>query len=706
MRYVAPAGLCGAVAPCYAHPQAAIDAASAGDEIRVAAGVYAGVISRGGTMQAAYVDKSITLRGGYRLADWVLDPANNPTTLDAQSQGRVLTISGDIAPVIEGFRLTRGAAANGGGVYIQTAAATLRNNDVYSNTAESRGAGIYLDNSRATLSANRVYSNTTGSSGRGGGVATVNSPAILSDNVITANHAHAGGGVELANYNVGSGALLQSNIIRDNTAFDRVVGSTTYDGAGGGVYIGGREADTLLSNTISENTAKRGAGLNIDNAPAVIADNRIEQNQAGVHGGGLYVQGNQPTIRDNRVLMNTAASLGGGLYLSAAATVRDNLLQGNVAGYGGGLYGWYGQSATTLDGNRFLSNTATAQGGGAYLYRDSDATYRNNVFVANQAAQGGALYLSGATSHFIHSTIASNSSTDGRGVVIDRYPGLVNPGAPDQFPTSVAFTNTIFAGHAVAIFATAGNTLSVDGVLWHDTGTPIDAPGATTTRQHEFTGDPRFAADGYHLRPGASAALDRGSPIDNNRDVDGQLRPMGGGRDLGADEQMPSVPVGPAIGGGLNFMEPDGAGRDHRDGAAWRLYVSCRPAACTLPSSAHSNHGSDHQWPEYHWPAISHRSSGERPAAAHAHGKRSTHRDARLRRHGAGWPNWWYRAARSAEESRNRGLGRHVSTPRSWLRTSEQSGRTCVLSPFVSDWRGSAVRPVCISRGSRTLPCD
>ena len=380
--------------------------------------------------------------------------------------------------------------------------------------------------------------------------------------------------MELANYNVGSGALLRGNTISDNTAFDRVVGGRTYDGAGGGIYIGGREADTLLSNTISENTAKRGAGLNIDNAPAVIADNRIEQNQAGVHGGGLYVEGNQPTIRDNRVLMNTAASLGGGLYLSAAATVRDNLLQGNVAEYGGGLYGWYGQSATTLDGNRFLSNTATAQGGGAYLYRDSDAVYRNNVFVANQAAQGGALYLSGATSHFIHSTIASNSSTDGRGVVIDRYPGLVNPGAPDQFPTSVAFTNTIFADHAVAIFATAGNTLSVDGVLWHDTGTPIDAPGATTTRQHEFTGDPRFAADGYHLRPGASAALDRGSPIDNNRDVDGQLRPMGGGRDLGADEQMPSVPVGPAIGGGLNFKNLMGPGG---------ITVTVPPGAFTFP---------------------------------------------------------------------------------------------------------------------------
>ena len=440
-----------------------------------------------GRPQAVYVDKSITLRGGYKLPDWTLDPTSNPTTLDAQQSGRVLTISGDIAPVIEGFRLTGGAAAYGGGVYIQTAAATLRdnevcNNTVSNNTASSRGAGLYLENSRATLTGNRIHSNTTDDNGRGGGVATLNSPATLADNSITGNKAFAGGGVELANYNAGSGALLRGNRISDNTAFDRVVGGRTYDGAGGGIYIGGRAADTLMGNTISDNTAKRGAGLNIDNAPAVIADNRIEQNQAGLHGGGLCVEGNQPTIRDNRVLMNTAASLGGGLYLSAAATVRGNLLQGNVAEYGGGLYGQYGQSATTFDDNRFLANTATAQGGGAYLYRDNGAVYRNNVFLTNQAQQGGGLYLSGATSQFIHSTIAGNSSADGRGVVIDRYPGLVNPGAPDQIASSVAFTNTIFADHTVAIFATAGNTLSVDGVLWHDTVTPIVAPGAYTTR--------------------------------------------------------------------------------------------------------------------------------------------------------------------------------------------------------------------------------
>jgi hypothetical protein len=254
--------------------------------------------------------------------------------------------------------------------------------------------------------------------------------------------------------------------------------------------------------------------------------------------------------------------------------VRDNLLQGNVAGYGGGLYGWYGQSATTLEGNRLLSNTATAQGGGAYLYRDSGAVYRNNVFVANQAQQGGGLYLSGAMSQFIHSTIADNISADGRGVVIDRYPGLVNPGAPDQIASSVAFTNTIFAGHTVAIFATAGNTLSVDGVLWYDTAIPIDAPSAYVTQQHEFTGDPRFAPDGYHLRPGASAALDRGSPVNNPWDVDGQVRPMAGGWDLGADEQMPSVSVGPAIGGIANINALAGPAS---------ITVTVPPGAFTLP---------------------------------------------------------------------------------------------------------------------------
>jgi hypothetical protein len=251
---------------------------------------------------------------------------------------------------------------------------------VFSKTAESRGAGIYLENSRATLTDNRIYSNTTGANGRGGGVAIIDSPATLSNNTITGNDAHVGGGVELANYAPDSGALLQGNTISNNTAFDYVVGSTTFDGAGGGVSIGGRIADTLVSNAISQNTARRGGGLNTDNAPAIITDNDIQQNQAGMHGGGLYVQGSQPTIQDNRVVMNTATGTGGGLYLwMAGATVRDNLLQGNTGSHGTGLYSAYSQSTATFDGNRFLSNTATERGGQDCTRRRASTDSRNSV---------------------------------------------------------------------------------------------------------------------------------------------------------------------------------------------------------------------------------------------------------------------------------------------------------------------------------------
>ena len=49
---------------------------------------------------------------------------------------------------------------------------------------------------------------------------------------------------------------------------------------------------------------------------------------------------------------------------------------------------------------------------------------------------------------------------------------------------------------------------------------------------------------------------------------------MGGGRDLGADEQMPSVPVGPAIGGGLNIWNLMGPGG---------ITVTVPPGAFTFP---------------------------------------------------------------------------------------------------------------------------
>jgi endoglucanase len=93
--YVAPGGDCGGAAPCYATVLATVEAASAGDVIT----------------QTVYISKSVIIRDGYTTSDWnTPDPASNQTTLDAQRQGWVLYITGDINPTVEELRITGGDA--------------------------------------------------------------------------------------------------------------------------------------------------------------------------------------------------------------------------------------------------------------------------------------------------------------------------------------------------------------------------------------------------------------------------------------------------------------------------------------------------------------------------------------------------------------------------------------------------------------------
>jgi hypothetical protein len=500
----------------YATIQAAVDAASDGDVIKVVGGVYTGVQQRDGVTQVVYINKSLTIQGGYTLTNQaVADPAAYPVTLDAQGQGRVIYAvpaipDESISLTIEGLRLVGGDADshsvsswswNGGGMYVASATLTLKNSQLLSNSALYYGGGLYLESSAAEFRGNSISNNWAECGG--GGLYQIDSEATFIDNTFSSNEAlfiyrylyADGGGLEL----VASNATFIRNTISSNSA---------YQGGGLALY---RSNVTLRNNTISSNTGCGGAGLDIKESNVTLDENSFQFNT----GGGIC-NASPLWIWDSSIVTLTA----------------NNVSFNEIDGGNGGLSVY--DSTITLDGNTISSNTADRVGG--IRLESANATLVNNIIANNQAGTlGGGLYVnSGSSARLMHNTIVNNgsamlatgSSSDDSGIHVT---GLDN---------TIALTNNILLGHQVGITVAAGSTATLQGTLW---GNARDWGGAGTiiTGTHNAWGDPDFSR-GYHIGP-SSAARDAGVEAGVSDDMDGDQRPQGLGFDLGADELRVAV---------------------------------------------------------------------------------------------------------------------------------------------------------------------
>jgi predicted outer membrane repeat protein len=132
-----------------------VDAASHGDTIKVAQGVYTGQ-----GYQVVYIDKAITLRGGYATTNWDDSiPAAQPSVIDAENAARRrgLHVHGTNALTItlDGFTIQGGNSDSGGGIYVPTGTLMLKNSRVLAN----RHSGVHVENGTVALANNTFDAN-------------------------------------------------------------------------------------------------------------------------------------------------------------------------------------------------------------------------------------------------------------------------------------------------------------------------------------------------------------------------------------------------------------------------------------------------------------------------------------------------------------------------------------------------------------------
>jgi len=213
--------------------QAGVNAAADNDEVWVAKGTYAELVT---------FKSGVALYGGFvgtetsrSQRDW----RANLTILDARANGVVVTFPSGMSQTtrIDGFTIRNGYNNSyGGGIFCdQTAAPVIANNTITGNSAAGDGGGIYCYACSPTIANNTIVGNTAPD---GGGIACAEASPTIANNAVVANSASYAGG---AIYWRDASASMTNNTIVGNTAPD-----------GGGIYsYGYNTSATILNNIIA-----------------------------------------------------------------------------------------------------------------------------------------------------------------------------------------------------------------------------------------------------------------------------------------------------------------------------------------------------------------------------------------------------------------------------------------------------------------------
>jgi predicted outer membrane repeat protein len=433
----------------YTDVQDALAAATPGDEIWVAEGVY----MPGGTRAATFQLKNgVALYGGFggygigetlrTQRDWV---------------AHVTVLSGDI---------DRNDVTDPNGV-ITTTANIIGINAYHVITGSGTDATAVLDGCTVTAG----YANKASPNDRGGGIFNFNGSLTLTDVSFSGNFAlHFGGGM----YNAGGSPMLSGVTFSGNSAGEE----------GGGMH---NNSGLVLSNvTFIGNSARDGGGMYVLSGEPVLTSVTFSENIASESGGGMYNENNaSPTLTDVVFSGNSTTWNGGGMYNWGNPTLTDVVFSGNsTAENGGGMYndGRFDGSSPTLTNITFSDNSAGKHGGAMANNHSGNPILINATFTGNSAGwSGGGIYNEDKSSPtLINVAFSGNSASWGGGGMANEYlcnPTLINVtfsgnsaagdgGAMDNSESSATLTNCVLWGNSSSDGSQISNVYSNPSVTY------------------------------------------------------------------------------------------------------------------------------------------------------------------------------------------------------------------------------------------------
>ena len=371
----------------------------------------------------------------------------NGFTIDALYASRIFNITGNNV-TLQNFKFINGFGSdNGGAIYWTGNEGVINNSNFANNTANStsnlgggalyssvklsifnsnftnnnisyRGGAVYV-NSALTLE-NCIFINNTAVNH--GGAVVLNGAANISYSKFINNSAKQAAGA-LYNINAGTGSKAGGTIsyceFTNNTAATN----------GGASYLTPTQTTVTYCN-FTGNTATTGGAIYNYHRQLITTYCNYDNNRASGEGGAVYIYSYnanyQSTITGCNFTSNSG-TIGGAVRTRGTLAITNSHFINNTATTGNGgacsIYSWNViTNGATTNNCYFENNTAKTDGGAVYSLGTYTVTSSN--FTNNSAANGGAVYSTGAALTInTNSKFANNSAVNG-GAVYSTGAGL------------------------------------------------------------------------------------------------------------------------------------------------------------------------------------------------------------------------------------------------------------------------------------------